>query len=187
MKRLKNNKGVAILTVLFVLVIVTLLATGAIMLATVQVKVSGTVAQMESARSTAEGAVNYVIPLIQSIHYEGQIPAAYSTLVSTATTTIWPGLLAELTLPAQMNHVDKVEDASPNIKWDNLGGFVVALDIDTIGAALMPGGSVEASWGYHKGGESPLVSGYRIAARATTPGGRYTSNMCQVIWLKSLL
>lgn len=204
---IKNIKGVAMITVLFFLIIVTALATGAIMIATVQIKVAGSIAQLESARSTAEGAINYIIPLVQSVHFDRIIPAGYASIVVSTPTpsapydTI-PRLVYELTDPSQRNNNDVVDSAdgtnvNPNVTltWArftgetlfDMAGFTVDMDIDSIGTALMPGGTVEPSWAYHKGGESPLVSGYRITARASTPSGRYTSKMCQAIWLRAVM
>jgi hypothetical protein len=183
---IKNKKGVAILTVLFFLVIVTLLATGAIMLATVQLKVSGSIAQMESARSTAEGAINYIIPLVESVHHDEGIPAAYNLIVvstPTPTTSPDPRLVFELTDPGQRFQND-VFDASPNINFPTLDGFTVTADVDALDTSYQAGGLAEGSCAYCAAANLSMYKAFKITARASSPGGRYSSVMQQVIWLR---
>jgi hypothetical protein len=187
MKLTKNNKGAALLAMLFTLVIVTALAAGAIMLATVQIKVAGGMGALERGRVRSEGDINYVIPLIQTVHYEGRIPPAYVPIVQGPDVGLQPRLVFELLTPTQWNNSDQANGPANNATGPNvimaLGGATENIDIDAIGAANTPGGSIEASLAYHK--PNSILSGYRITAISVA--GRYTSNMCQVIWLRTAM
>jgi len=178
----KNQKGIALVTMLFFLIIVTALATGAIMLATVQVKVAGSVACWESALAGAEGGVDYVIPLIQSVQYGQVIPDEFAASVNITD----PTLVDRLTDPDNWNATGNLT-ANPNVTII-VGGFSVPIVITTIGTVYTAGGAIEPGWAYHGGAAgNSLMTGYEIMARASTPSGSCAAQKDQVFWLKTVL
>src|SRR5512139_2351219 len=80
---MNNERGVALITTLFFLIIVTMFATGAIILSTVQLKVASSISRWERGLSVAEGSISYVIPLLQYAHYDGTIPTQYCGYLTT--------------------------------------------------------------------------------------------------------
>jgi Tfp pilus assembly protein PilX len=70
----RDERGAALVTTLFFLIIVTLLAAGSLMLSTVQIKVSGSVARWESAFAATERTLK-----------EGFFPSTARSLLSPAT------------------------------------------------------------------------------------------------------
>lgn len=178
----KNQKGIALVTMLFFLVIVTALATGAIMLATVQVKVAGSVACWESALAAAEGGVGYVIPLIQSIQYSQVIPTEFAANVNNTN----PSLVDRMTLPDNWNATGS-PTTNPNVT-KIIGGFSVQIVITPVGTVYTAGGAIEPGWAYHGGAAgNSLMTGYEIMARASTPSGSCAAQKDQVFWLKTVL
>jgi hypothetical protein len=177
MKKLKNDKGVAIMTVLFFLVIVTIMAVGAITLATVQVRVSGGMVLMEQRRAAAEGTLYSFYPLVQDVVYAGSwkptINNSYTPFVQTGTN---PSFTDKLRDPAFWNLDDKVDNSSErNINNFVINGFTNAVDIDVLGSATGSGGSIEASRGYSA--PANVLQGFQF----TVLNGR--QRICQVIWL----
>lgn len=194
----KNQKGIALMTSLFFLIIVTVLATTAITLSTVQVKVSSSIARWETGLAVAEGAVNHVLPLIQYIHYESRIPDAFcSHLVSPCVPPGQPHpLITELqsviedNRPADDPDDPDVEDLhlSPTAFGTFPGMFDVSIDIDSVGSSLMAGGGIEASWAYHGSAySSSLLKAYKVSVTAATPSGRSRARMQQVLWLRAVM
>lgn len=178
MRGIADEKGVALITALFFLVIVSALAAGALMLATVQVQVSGSVARMERVYAAAEACESYVYPLLTSVHYGSGVPAEYPQSAITRDPTL------------EM-------DRSKGIVWssgdpDNLictalENFTANVDIDKIGTTDTGGGNIDTkSNAYH---QSPYGSSemdvYRIttSARTLVNTGEAVS-LCQAVYLK---
>src|SRR5512138_2951390 len=105
MLRITNNKrGVALISTLFFLIIVTMLASGAIVLSTVQMKVASSITRWERGLSAAEGAVSYVLPLLQYAHFDGTIPSQFCKDVgSPLYPCVVPPAIAPLVLELQQN------------------------------------------------------------------------------------
>lgn len=173
---LRNDKGVAIMTVMFFLIIVTILAVGAITLSTVQVVVSGGYARAEMQRSAQEGTMNFAYQLVRDHHY-AQNPKdvqAYDFYVQTTVPTLWNEVRDQQSL-----HFSDSVNATPNVTT-SVGNYTVDIDIDALGSAVSPGGSIEASSGYLRTGAQ--MNGFRITVLNPVNG----STMTQVIWLKSI-
>lgn len=189
-----KQKGIALVTALFFLVIVTALVTAAIMLATVQVKVAGSVARWEEAFAAAEGGVNYVAPLIQSIHYGQGIPPEYAATVQDI------NLLVEMASPDIKGDLDTV--LGPPAGWTpdvvltmpqvvlfpGQGLYTVRIDIDTYGTGYSKGENIEGPWKYHGGGggSGGQMVGYRVTSRAMTANGNTSATVTKLLWNKVL-
>ena len=189
MLRSRNKqKGVALMSSLFFLIIVTVLASMAITLSTVQMKVASSVARWESGLAVAEGAVNYVIPLIQYIHYESRIPNQYcATLSSPCVPAGQPhDLVTELQTTIEYKDLENLHILPSSAL--NFDGLDVSIDIDSIGTSVIAGGGIEASWAYHGGAySSSLLKAYKISVTAATPSGSSRARMNQVLWLRAIM
>jgi len=191
LKTLHNKKGIALMTTLFFLIIVTTLATGAIMLSTVQMKVSGSIARWESALSCAEGGISYSIQLLQYVHYESKIPQAYCAAFATTTSPCVPAgtihtLVSELQTSIESSDVENLRLPAGSVM--NCGGLDVSIDIDATGTAVAAGGgAIEPAWAYHNAAySSGMMRAYRITSTATTPAGTTRARINQVFWLRAI-
>jgi Tfp pilus assembly protein PilX len=188
LRTMNNNKGVALISTLFFLIIVTMFATGAIILSTVQLKVASSISRWERGLSVAEGSISYVIPLLQYAHFDNTVPSQYcgyltspcvpppaiNALVSEFTSSIESNDTANLFIPAGGVTAFKNYD--------------VSIDIDAIGTSIMAGGGVEASWAYHGGAySSSLLKAYRVKSVVTTPNNSSRTSVCQVVWLRAIM
>ena len=187
---LKNKKGVALVSTLFFLIIVTMLATGAIMLSTVQMKVASSMSRWDRGLAAAEGGINYVIPLLQYAHFDSSIPSQYCTALTAAgnSCVVLPNtFLAELQTDTE--DIDSADlriaaAAAPSLSAD----FDLSIDIDMIGTSFTSGGGVESSWAYHGSAySSSLLKAYRVKSVATVPGGSSRTAVCQVVWLRAIM
>jgi hypothetical protein len=187
-----GQNGVALMSSLFFLIIVTVLASTAIMLSTVQMKVASSVARWESGLAVAEGAVNYVIPLIQYIHYESRIPnetdpnGYCATLVPACVAGTAHPLITELQTTFEDDDVENLHILPSSTL--NFNGLDVSIDIDSVGSSLMAGGGIEASWAYHGGAySSSMLKAYKVTVTASTLTGSSRARMNQVIWLRAIM
>jgi hypothetical protein len=196
LKIMRNRKGVALMSSLFFLIIVTVLASAAILLSTVQMKVASSVAVWESGLAVAEGAVNYVLPLLQYVHFESTIPNPYCADLGTASPCSMS--VAGLSLINELQTTTDYKDADvPGKLEENLhispsanrfDGMDVGIDIDAVGSSVMAGGGIEASWAYHGGAySSSLVKAYRVSVTAATPSGSSRARINQILWLRAIM
>ncbi len=190
LKTLQNTKGIALMTTLFFLIIVTTLATGAIMLSTVQMKVSGSIARWESALSCAEGGISYSIQLLQYVHYESTIPQSYCAAFAPVSPCVPAGTIHTLVSELQTS----IESRDPeNLRLPagsvmNCGRLDVSIDIGATGTAVAAcGGAIEPAWAYHNAAySSGMMRAYRITSTATTPAGTTRARINQVFWLRAI-
>ncbi|MDA8098798.1 MAG: hypothetical protein M0042_04165 [Nitrospiraceae bacterium] len=197
-KILSQSKGAVLLSSLLFLVIVTVVAAGALMFSTVQMKVSYGVARWESALSAAEGGINYVIPLVQNIHYTNKIPTTYSSIV------VDPALVTELSDASKWN--DKDTDGGdvfiPSTSAKTINAMDVKIDIDAIGSVVIAGSDIQFDYrtqtagggggrddqgGISRSGggaSGAMLKGYMISSSASTPAGTTRARMQQVLWLR---
>ncbi len=180
-----NNKGVALITTLFFLVIVTALAAGAILIATVQVRVSGSIARWEGALAAAEAGVDYIVPAVMNARYSQTVPALYTAITNT-------NFVSEITAPAYLNAplpANLLTNSDAVLAGSNgIGGFNVTVNVRSIGTTYVAGGSIEPAWAYHGGAASnSLVNGYEIFSNAGSADNSVNAQVTQVIWLKSVM
>lgn len=188
---MNNKKGVALVSTLFFLIIVTMLATAAIMLSTVQMKVASSMSRWERGLSAAEGGINYVIPLLQYAHFDGRIPIQYCAALAPVDPCVVPPnihpLIEELQMKVEDKDLENLRIAAapaPSLSQD----FNISIDIDSVGTSVTPGGGVESSWAYHGGAYgSSLLKAYRLKSTATVPSGTSRTAVCQIIWLRTIM
>ena len=183
-RKTRAQRGVALVSTLFFLVIMTVLAAGALMLSTVQMKVAGSVAWWESAYAAAQGCLNYSIPIIKFAHYDAYIPPEFCPdLTDGCVPKAEPDFLLfvdEVQNPANQHHIDR-ED----IRLAGINGLNCSIDVDSIGATVMPGGQIELPWAYHGGAySSGMMVGYRANSTAATPSFTVRGQTQQIIWFR---
>jgi Tfp pilus assembly protein PilX len=194
-KILNNKRGVALMSTLFFLIIVTMLATGAIMLSTVQMKVASSISRWERGLAAAEGGVSYVIPLLQYAHFDGSVPSQYCASMTPANACVPPPAVNNLVLELQTSpeDMDNANDHTGNLHIPagtlaSFNEFDMDIDIDAVGTSILGGGGVEASWAYHGSAySSSMVKAFRIKSIATAPGGGSRTAFCQIVWLRAVM
>jgi hypothetical protein len=189
-KILNNKRGVALMSTLFFLIIVTMLATGAIMLSTVQMKVASSITRWERGLTCAEGAVSYVIPLLQYAHFDSSIPIQYCTALAPVSPCVVPPnvhpLIAELQTEPEKDDLANLIIPAGSVAATN--DCDVAIDIDAVGTSILGGGGVEASWAYHGSAySSSMIKAFRVKGVCTSPGGRTRTSYCQIVWLRAVM
>lgn len=184
MNKLKRQSGVALITVLFFLIIITILATGTIMISATQVTVSGGLLRREMTFNAAEGGIDFVIPLVKSIYYDNIVPDTYKPFVKDDIVNI----IKEFTEPDSKYDIDTFyplpdtdtlpgPDASttPGTGPDvvlTINNAQVEIDIDYMGMVTGDEGADIVQIGYYSSGKaakSNLYVGFEIHSRATTP------------------
>lgn len=183
MKNADKQKGVALVTVLYFLVIITVLAMGTIMVATTQVKVAGSMAKWESTFNAAEAGIDYSINLTKWAYYEHSIPSHYAASINDST------LINELTLPKAYD-ADIVSGlagtAGPDISFQE-NGYQVDVDVDATGITYFAGTDPpqqEFAWGYTavgRAGKAGTYVGFKIHSRATPINSSSQSTKSEII------
>jgi Tfp pilus assembly protein PilX len=183
-----NQKGAALITTLFFLVIVTVLAAASLMLATVQIKVSSAVARSEMAFHANEGQINFIMPLIKTLHFDSTIPNDYCAFLTTPCPMglETPKLADKLAFSDNYNEDPDVEVPSGDpLTSASLAWYETKVSMNRVGVAQMAGGGIESSWGYHGsvyGGGS--IVAYTVKATSTNPSSHESSRSTQVLWLR---
>lgn len=173
MRTITDEKGVALITALFFLVIVTALATGALMLATVQVQVAGGMSRWERAYAAAEGCEDYVYPLLVGLHFDNRVPTEYSAYSGSY-------LVGEIS-----SGLTNDKDASNLVC--HIGAYDVNVDIDVLGSITVSGSSIGVSEKYSRAGAvGATMTVYRITSAATTADGRVNAVLNQSVFLKPM-
>jgi hypothetical protein len=178
MRTFRDQKGIALITALFFLIIMTVLASGAIMLAGVQLKVSGGISWWETGFAGGEGGINYIIPLVRDIYYSErtQLPVYQSSIQD-------PNFEEELQNPDKRDDPDTAS-REPDIVM-NFGGIAVNIDADMIGTVQQRGSEITPSMQYHKSGAQTASLGvYRITSQASTANNSIQSCTEQIIYVK---
>lgn len=194
---LKEEKGVALVTVLFFLIIITILAAGTIIVSTTQVTVAGSIIRRDMSFNAAEGGIDFVIPLIKSVYYDGVVPASYASYVKDnvdnfiselqASTDVF-SLDTHYRLPDTDAYPGPDETTTPESGPDvvlNINGNQVEVDIDYIGVMNPSAGIYTTdifSVGYYSQGHAArrgYMAGFVVDSRSTTP--KTKSEVIQVI------
>ncbi len=174
-----NQQGVALISTLFFLVIVTVVASGALMLSTVQTKVAGSIARWEGAFFASEAAFSSFYAKLKDELYEGRdIDGPGEEGVAD------PDELIDRHYPDRpMKH------AAPDIIYSDFldDHYIVHLDRDVVGVTTVAGFGIEIAWAYHgmqHGGGRHTV--FRLTGLAQTPSGSARSLQKQTVLLPTV-
>ena len=179
----KNEQGIAMLTVLLVMLMMTVLGISAITVTGLENRMAGFMTSMEGATAAAESCagigVNIIQQTIDPYGGAGTLPAAF---LSNATPVVGPVPQTNATLLTQeiMGSSDNNSDfpdgtgSAPNLD-QTIGAFRVYGDIDRLYIKGSAGSGMQQFAGYEGTGSSAVGSSniyYRIdcVARNTTTG-----------------
>ena len=179
----KNEQGIAMLTVLLIMLMMTVLGISAITVTGLENRMAGSVTSMEAATAAAESCagigVNIIQQTIDPYGGAGTLPAAF---LSNATPVAGPVPQTNATLLTQeiMGSSDNNSDfpdgtgSAPNLD-QTIGAFRVYGDIDRLYIKGSAGSGMQQFAGYEGTGSSAVGSSniyYRIdcVARNTTTG-----------------
>ncbi len=143
-----NQKGVALLTILLLLVVMTIIGIMAITVTGLENRLAGYGRTAEAAKGAAEACLDAGIKIIQGTIDNGALPATY---LSNATPAGPVPLSNSATLQAEImgqsdNNADN-PDVAPNTVM-TINGFTVNGDIDRLYALPKAGGSLQFAGGY---------------------------------------
>lgn len=183
---LKQQDGVAMLTVLMLTIILTVIGIAAITSTTMDVKMAGGERLRESGVNAAESCLNTGIQIIQQTLTGGIIPAGL--LGSSANPSIPKLIRLGGTNPLEaeiMGQSDGNPDSanpqggSPNAQLTT-AGYTVTMDIDRLYAKAKAGSGLQFAAGYSGTGGGAAGGGvevlYRIDCYATNTGGTASSS-----------
>ena len=182
-----NRKGVALLSTLFFLVIVTVVATGALMLSTVQMKVAGSVARWEGAFFASEGAISMLYPLAKDMLYSGAVQLPSPDIQILDANYARESVADPDALIDRIMKDGTIKKAAPDLRYPDFLGYEVVLDLDSIGTIMLGGGSIEGAWAYHGAQMSGGIhTAYRFSSLAETPSKSARSLQKQIMLLPTL-
>ena len=154
---INNQRGVALIAVLFLLVIMTVIGLAAMSSSTIDQRMSGNVRGMEQRFSAADGGVAMATTIIEKTVAERQVPLAYTSLVVSNQTTF----VNELMGVTPNDSVSDNPSTSPDLRT-TLDNKTVGVDVDRLHASIVAGGSLEFASGYEGIGAGVAGGGIEI-------------------------
>jgi Tfp pilus assembly protein PilX len=184
MNPLRNQKGIALLTVLLVLVIMTVIGIAAITVTGFENRIAGFSRTAESATTAAESCLGTAVNIIQHTIDQGSLPAAFLDN-ATPVGPVPQGnavILNQEILGQSNNNADEATVAPNTLAV--IGGFTVRGDIDRLYAKPKSGGSLQFASGYEgtaggaAGGGIDIL--YRVNCVSMNAGTNTTSRITAV-------
>ncbi|MEO5955445.1 MAG: PilX N-terminal domain-containing pilus assembly protein [Nitrospiraceae bacterium] len=175
----EGEEGVALLTTLLIMLIMTVLGMGAVVVTALENRIAGFQRTGESATSAAESCVGTSVNIIQQTLLQGEVPTAYyataaDPVPNASATAASPNSLFDEIMGRSDNNVDSpvvvgATSAAPDYS-QTVGGFAVTGDIDRMYAVLKSGTGIQFAGGYEGIGGGAGGGGvdilYRIDCRA---------------------
>lgn len=176
---MENQDGVALLTVLMIMVIMAVIGLAAITVTGLENRMAGFGRTGEAATTAAEACIGTAVNIIQQTIDQGSLPAAYSpNPVPTANAT----LLNQEIMGQSDNNPDTAMDF-PNTDV-MVNGFRVRGDIDRLYVTPKSGGAIQFASGYEGTAAGAAGGGvdilYRIDCIATNTATNTTSQITAV-------
>jgi Tfp pilus assembly protein PilX len=173
-KRLEVQDGIAMLTVMLLMLMLTVLGVAAITVSGLEINMAGMQRSTEAASVAAESGIGTAVNILRQTIDDGSIPAGYiggSNPVPTASANPSTGAsLADEINGRSDNDADSVT-ASPDLVLPSVGAFTVSCDIDRLysrtksGSAIMFASAYDGVGAGAGGGGVEFV--YRIDCLAT--------------------
>jgi hypothetical protein len=175
MKRVRNEQGVILITVLLLMAIVALIGVIAINTSTVDIQISGNLRRSSLAFGGAEAGTDLAVPII-----ERTIAAGALDPTTIGGGTVDPSPLSGIDLGAEITGGNDYNLDTPAVNPDlalaNLGGAVggvaVNVDIDRLYSYALPGGALEFASGYEGVGAAAAGGGIGVLYRIESQGTR---------------
>ena len=170
LRNLTSERGVAMLTVLLVMLMMTVLGIGAITVTGLENRMAGSMTSMEGATAAAESCtgigVNIIQQTIDPYAGAGSVPAAFlsnATPAGPVPQTNATTLTAEI-MGGSDNNIDSPGGTAPNLVL-NVGPYTVNGDIDRLYIKPMAGSGMQQFAAYEGVGNSMVGSSnifYRV-------------------------
>lgn len=172
MNRIRNEKGMILITVLLLMAIVALLGTMAINTSTVDVQIAGNLKRSATAFGGAEAGVDVSVPIIEETLAEGTLtPTTYNVVGSdNVTRTINLDPADDDSLGNEIGGASNYDGDISDFTVPDLGGVQVEVDIDRLYSYNLPGGAMEFASGYEGVGAAAAGGGIGILYRVTSRG-----------------
>jgi hypothetical protein len=193
-RRAEDELGIALLTVMLLLLILTVLGVAAIAVTGLEIRMAGFSSSTESAVAAAESCAGAGVNIISQTLDLGAVPTSYVVGGTGATSPVVPANAENTASPPTLtqeiygqasNDVDKPFGASsdPTVKPDLsfiVGSYAVAGDIDRLYIIQKAGSGLQYAGGYGGVGEGGAGSEdvfYRIDCQATNVATGTTSRV----------
>ena len=159
-----GEEGIALLTVILVMLIITLIGVGAITVTGLENRMAGFSYSTESAVAAAESCVGTGVNVIQQTLQAGRLPPAYSPNPVTAANAGDYGLLQQEIIGQSNNDGDSVT-VSPDTTV-TVNGYQIDGDIDRLYVQPLKGSNLAFGNAYDQTGGGSVYVYYRIDCRA---------------------
>lgn len=170
MKRLRNEDGVILITVILLMAIVALLGVIAINTSTIDVQISGNQRRSSIAFGGSEAGTDLAQPIIERTIAAGSLEP---TTISGG--TVDPSPLAGVNLADEITGGNDYNADTPYANPDlsvNVGNATVKVDIDRLYSYTLPGGALEFASGYEGTGAAAAGGGIGVLYRIDSVGSR---------------
>ncbi|MFI5224314.1 MAG: hypothetical protein ACHQX3_08770 [Nitrospirales bacterium] len=177
LEHLESERGIALLTGLMLLLIITVLGVAALTVTGLEIRTAGFASSSEAAASATESCVGTAVNVIQQTIDQSGLPAVFvpNPVPSNAMATT----LGQEILGQSDNNADATNTA-PNMV-QQVGSYVVNGDIDRLYARVKSGGSLQFAAGNEgAGNEGAIDIYYRIDCIATNTATGSTGRITAV-------
>lgn len=142
----RNDRGVAMITVLLIMVIMTVIGIAGITVTALENRIAGFQRSGEAAATAAESCVGTAVNIIQQAIPLSALPAAFAAPTGPVPTANVPILTQEI-FGQSDNNTDQVTDPVPNMQM-TIGAYQVNGDIDRLYVKVRTGSAIEFASGY---------------------------------------
>ena len=169
-----NEQGIAMLTVMLLLLIMTVLGYAALTVTGFENRVAGLATSTEMASTAAESCIGISVSILQDTIDQGRVPLAYlggNPVPNAAESTATPPTLTQEILGQFDAHTDLetgVGAMGPDMQLSSVGGFTVTGDIDRLYAKNKSGGSLQFASGNEGTGKLAAIDIYYQVTCAAT-------------------
>jgi Tfp pilus assembly protein PilX len=170
MKKLRNEEGVILLTVILLMAVIALLGVLTINTTTVDLQISGNQRRASIAFSGGEAGTDLAQPII-----ERTIDAGTLTPTTVSDGTVDPNPLAGIGLGTEITGGNDYNADTPYANPDltiSVGDATVNVDIDRLYSYTLPGGALEFASGYEGTGAAAAGGGIGVLYMIDSVGSR---------------
>ena len=158
-----NERGVILITVLFLLIIGSIIGTIAINSSTVEVQVSGYSRCASNAFAAAEAGFDVTVPIIESSLSEGKLTPSAFSIEGNDVSFLNMTTMEEELVDGRLRDPDSI-----NMHIPSIAGATVEIDVDYSGSYAAEGGSLEFAQGYEGVGMGAAGGGIIMAFAVTS-------------------
>lgn len=182
-KVVHDQMGIALVTVMLVMVIMTVIGIAAITVTGLENRMAGFQRTGEAAATAAESCIGTGVNVVQQTIDQAKVPDTFKVSLGGPVPDASQALLEQEIMGQSDNNADSPSSASPNLQA-TVGAFKVNGDIDRLYAKTKAGGAIQFAAGYEgtaggaAGGGVDIM--YRITCVATNAATNTTSQVTAV-------